>query len=106
NSAYGGDLLDHGGRLFRYKKGFLHSKMMVIDDEICTIGTTNIDVRSFSLNFEMNAIIFDEKIAKQCRQLFEQDIADSFEMTRELYEQRGTWTKVRESFSRLISPIL
>lgn len=106
NSAYGGDLLHHGGRLFRYKKGFLHSKMMVIDDEICTIGTTNIDVRSFSLNFEMNAIIFDEKIAKQCRELFEQDIVDSFEMTRELYEQRGTWTKIRESFSRLISPIL
>lgn len=106
NSAYNGDLLEHGGRVFRYTKGFLHAKMLVIDDEMATIGTTNIDVRSFSLNFEINALIYDEAIAVECRKLFELDQEGSFEMTPELYEQRGKWTKVREAVSRLLSPIL
>lgn len=106
NSAYGGDLLKVGGQLFRYQKGFLHAKMMVVDDEIVTIGTANIDVRSFSLNFEINAIIYDETIAKQCREQFEADVQDSFEVTPERYENRSLWTKVREAVSRLLSPIL
>lgn len=106
NSAYNGDLLEQGGRVFRYTKGFLHAKMLVIDDEVATVGTANIDVRSFSLNFEINALIYDADFAIQCRQLFEQDQQDSFEMTKELFEQRSSWTKVREAVSRLISPIL
>lgn len=106
NSAYGGSLLEHGGRVFRYEKGFLHAKMMVVDDELVTIGTTNIDVRSFSLNFEINAIIFDADFAILCRQAFEQDEAASFELTRERYDARPLWTKVREAVSRLLSPIL
>ncbi|MEG0384294.1 cardiolipin synthase [Solibacillus cecembensis] len=106
NSAYGGEMLRHGGRIFRYEKGFLHAKMMVIDDEITMIGTANIDVRSFSLNFEINAILFDEALTIKCRTLFEQDQQNSFEMTPALYEQRSNWTKVREAVSRLISPIL
>lgn len=106
NSAYGGDLLEHGGRVFRYEKGFLHAKMMVVDDELVTIGTTNIDVRSFSLNFEINAIVFDEAFAIKCRKAFEEDQYESFEMTKERYAQRPLWTKVREAVSRLLSPIL
>lgn len=106
NSAYGGDLLAVGGRVFRYEKGFLHAKMIVIDDEVATIGTANIDVRSFSLNFEINAVMFDADIAKQCRALFEADEKVSFEMTEERYENRSNWTKLREAVSRLLSPIL
>ncbi|MER2127415.1 phospholipase D-like domain-containing protein [Solibacillus sp.] len=79
---------------------------MVIDDEVATIGTTNIVVRSFSLNFEINALVYVEAIAIECRKLFELDQEGSFEITPELYEQRGKWTKVREAVSRLISPIL
>ncbi|OUZ39448.1 cardiolipin synthase [Solibacillus kalamii] len=106
NSAYSGDLLEVGGRVYRYKKGFLHAKMIVIDDEVATIGTANIDVRSFSLNFEINAILYDADLAIQCRKLFEADIEESFELTKEQYDERKTWTKVRESVSRLLSPIL
>ncbi|MEG0386678.1 MAG: cardiolipin synthase, partial [Solibacillus sp.] len=65
-----------------------------------------IDVRSFSLNFEINAILFDEEFAKKCRILFEKDQQNSFEMTSDRYENRDNWTKVREAVSRLISPIL
>lgn len=106
NSAYGGDLLHYGGRVFRYEKGFLHGKMMVVDDELVTIGTTNIDVRSFSLNFEINAILFDKDFAVQCRQLFEHNISLSREITNDIYEKRPLWTKIREAFSRLLAPLL
>lgn len=106
NSAFGGDLLKYGGRIFRYEKGFLHTKMMVIDDEICTIGTTNLDIRSFSLNFELNGIFFDREMAITCRELYLEDEGHSFEMTKERYAKRRKWTKVREGFSRLIAPIL
>lgn len=67
---------------------------MVIDDEVATIGTTNIDVRSFSLNFEINALVYVEAIAIECRKLFE---LDQEGRTPELYEQRGKWTNVREA---------
>ena len=106
NSAYGGDVLEAGGRVFRYSKGFIHAKMLLIDDEIVSIGTANIDVRSFSLNFEITALIFEEEFTKKCRALFEHDQEDSFEITEEIYENRPIWTKIREAFSRLISPIL
>lgn len=106
NSAFGGDLMKYGGRIFRYEKGFLHTKMMVIDDEICTIDTTNLDVRSFSLNFEINAIVFDEEVAKKCRAVYLEDEQNSFEMTKDMYEERPKWTKVREGVSRLLAPIL
>lgn len=106
NSYYLGQLLEHGATVLRYTKGFLHSKMMVIDDEVCTIGTTNLDNRSFSLNFEINAVIYDEKNARSCRILFEEDEQSCFEMTSSIYDERPLWTKMREAFSRLISPIL
>ena len=79
---------------------------MVIDDEICTIGSTNLDVRSFSLNFELNGIFFDRDLAITCRELYLEDEGDSFEMTKARYTNRRKWTKVREEFSRLIAPIL
>ncbi|OCS84709.1 hypothetical protein [Caryophanon tenue] len=65
-----------------------------------------IDVRSFSLNFEINAILFDENFAIQCRQLFEHNISLSREITHDIYANRPLWTKIREAFSRLLSPLL
>lgn len=106
NSAYGGKILEVGGRVFLYQKGFLHSKMIVVDDELVSIGTANIDVRSFSLNFEITALLYDEGKAIESRKLFEADQAESMEVTEEIYEARTLWTKIREGVSRLISPIL
>lgn len=99
-------LLDAGVNIFHYDNGFLHSKTLVIDDEIASVGTTNMDHRSFTLNFEINAFIYDTHIAKELRLAFEKDLEVSYRLTKEIYQQRSLWIKFKEGISRLLSPIL
>jgi len=106
NNSFVGELLDAGARCYRYTKGFLHSKTICIDSRVLSIGTTNMDVRSFKLNFEINAFIYDNEIAAYHDQIFAEDLEDSKEITRGVYEERGWTMKLRESVSRLLSPIL
>ena len=79
---------------------------MVIDDEVCSVGTANMDTRSFELNFEVNAIIYSEEIAKQQKNQFEADILKSTELTLTDYKNRSTIVKIKESLSRLFSGVL
>lgn len=104
--SYVGKLLRAGAKIFIYEKGFIHAKMIVIDDEISTVGTANIDVRSFSLNFEVNAFIYNRPISHEIAEIFEKDILDCTELTIEKYENRSNIIKFKESISRLLSPIL
>lgn len=106
NNSFVGQLLEVGARCYRYTKGFLHSKTICIDSRVLSIGTTNMDVRSFKLNFEINAFIYDKEKARCHDDLFEDDLKFSAEITREEFENRGWTMKVRESVSRLLSPIL
>ncbi|KIX91370.1 phospholipase D [Staphylococcus microti] len=99
-------LLEAGARVYMYDNGFLHAKTMTIDDEITSVGTTNMDHRSFTLNFEVNAFIYNEDFAKKVRQSFEKDLEVCSELTQERYEQRGLWIKFKEAISQLLSPIL
>lgn len=99
-------LLDAGVNIFHYDNGFLHSKTLVIDDEVASVGTTNMDHRSFTLNFEINAFIYDTHIAKELRLAFEKDLEVSYRLTKEIYKQRSLWIKFKEGISRLLSPIL
>lgn len=86
--------------------GFLHAKTMVIDGEICTIGSTNQDTRSYSLNFEDNVFIYDEKIAQQFVEIFEEDIKKSILITDAVIKKQSFWLRFKQNFSRLLSPIL
>lgn len=104
--SYVGELIRAGAKVYIYQNGFLHTKMIVIDDEASTVGTANIDVRSFKLNFEVNAFIYDRETSHQLAELFEEDMKLSTEMTAEIYEERSTMIKFKESLARLISPIL
>lgn len=104
--SYVGPLVEAGAKVYHYEKGFIHAKMIVVDDEIASVGTANIDVRSFSLNFEVNALIYDRILAHRLAEIFESDILDCSELTIELYKNRSNYTKFRESISRLLSPIL
>lgn len=106
NNSFIGHMLESGARCYRYKEGFLHSKTISIDGHILSIGTTNMDVRSFKLNFEINAFIYDKEVTKQHDKIFEQDLEHAQEITMDDYENRGWTMKVRESISRLLSPIL
>ena len=99
-------LLDAGVNVYHYNNGFLHSKTLVIDDEIASVGTANMDHRSFTLNFEVNAFIYDEQVAQKLKHAFQEDLKVSYQLTKELYAKRSWWIKFKEGISQLLSPIL
>ena len=107
NLFYAGELLNSNIKIYHYdKNAFLHAKTVVIDDEICSVGTANMDTRSFELNFEVNAFIYSEKIAKEQKREFEKDIFKSTQLTLETYNNRGRYVKTKEAFSKLFSSVL
>ena len=101
-----GDLLNAGAEVYIYQNGFLHAKTIVVDGKIASVGTANIDVRSFRLNFEVNAFIYDENTTGSLARAFRDDIILSTQMTQKLYERRSLGIRFKESISRLISPVL
>ncbi|MDT8861558.1 cardiolipin synthase [Alkalihalobacillus sp. MEB130] len=101
-----GELLKLGAKIYIYENGFLHCKTIISDDAIASIGTANIDVRSFRLNFEVNAFLYSEKEVKKLSEIFQHDMDHSRELTLEQYEQRSIKIRFKESVSRLLSPIL
>ena len=107
SSSYAGELLKYGAKLYNYNHdAFLHAKTVVVDDCICSIGTANFDIRSFELNFEINAFMYSSKMAKKQRKIFENDILKSKEITLDMYNSRSRYVRIKESISRLLSPIL
>ncbi len=104
--SYAGELLRAGGRVYTYEQGFLHAKAIVVDEKIASVGTANFDMRSFKLNFEVNAFIYSDGIAKKLSEDFKNDVMLSNELTRDRYYDRTTSIKFKESIARLLSPIL
>ena len=105
-SAYIGDLLNAGAKVYLYQNGFIHAKTIVADGKVCTIGTANMDMRSYSLNFEVNAFGGGWRVANNLETQFFKDIEDCKVMTKEEYDKRSITLRIRESIIRLISPIL
>lgn len=105
--SYYEELLRAGVRIYAYTKGFIHSKVIIVDDQVASVGTANLDVRSFQYNFEVNAIIYDGGIAQQLMVDFEKDLQDSDELLLDHYLQhRGSGARFLESTVRLFSPLL
>lgn len=103
---YLGDLLQVGVKCYLYKKGFLHAKMIIVDGIMTTVGTANFDQRSLKLNFEANAVLYHAETSQALQAIFQQDIEDSIELTKEEYDNRSLWHRLMESISNLLSPIL
>lgn len=106
NQYFVGELLDLGVTVYRYHKGFLHSKMVLADDEVVSIGTANFDNRSFYQNFEININIYEKDIAEKFREIFYDDMKTSSKLLRSEYSKRGFYIKSKESICRLLAPIL
>lgn len=104
--SYAQQLHEAGGKVYIYDKGFIHSKTMVVDNEILTIGTANMDIRSFKLNFEVNVFLYNQPLAKEYFEVFESDIKDSYQLTDEIIDNYSLWQIFKQQFSRLLSPIL
>jgi cardiolipin synthase A/B len=104
--SYFEELLEAGVRIYHYQKGILHAKIFIVDGEIGSLGSTNFDNRSFRINFEINAFIYNREFAKRLEQDFDQDILDSVEIDYEEFRHRPFANRVKESSARLLSPIL
>ncbi|HBA70465.1 MAG TPA: cardiolipin synthase [Lachnospiraceae bacterium] len=104
--SYIGDLVMEGAKCYTYEEGFLHAKGMVVDDKVLCYGTANMDIRSFALNFEVNAVIYNEEKALEMRQIFDEDLKHSRQITKNIYVGRSLLIKFKEQVCRLLSPLL
>ncbi|MCK9155286.1 MAG: cardiolipin synthase [Paludibacteraceae bacterium] len=104
--SYLNEMFKAGVKVSFYKKGFIHSKVIVIDDMICTIGSANMDFRSFEQNFELNALIYDPEVAIKMKKIFNMDMLDSRRVYKDDWENRLIKQRLKESCARLFSPLL
>ena len=105
-SSYYADLLSAGVKIFFYQDGFVHAKTLVVDKKIAVIGTANMDVRSFDLNFEVNAIVYDDELATSLANVFNTDIKDAIILDNDDWSNRSVSRKFVGKIARLVSPLL
>lgn len=103
---FAGLFIEEGAKCYEYNNGFLHSKLITVDGLVSSIGTTNMDIRSFKLNFEINAVIFDEELARKVEKSFEEDKKRSTLISPEIYKRRGIVKRFKEKVARLFSPLM
>ena len=106
SKSYVKEALSAGVRIFLYQGGFLHSKTIVCDDDFASVGSTNLDVRSFTLDFEIDAYCYDPAVAAQQKAFFLKDMEKCVEVTAASWSSRSRWEKFKESLARLFSPLL
>ncbi len=104
--SYVQECLRAGIKVYLYEKGMLHSKAIIIDDDFCTVGSTNFDFRSFEHNFEANMLIYSTDFNARMKALFVRDMRDSRRVTSSAWRHRPWREKALESVMRLFSPIL
>lgn len=104
--SYLADVLRAGVKVYFYKKGFLHSKLMVSDDMLSTVGSTNLDFRSFEHNFEVNAFMYDIETALQMKEIFMLDQRECTQVFLKNWVKRPRLQKALESVVRLLAPLL
>lgn len=104
--SYVRGMLEAGVKVYFYDKGFIHSKVLVIDQILSSVGTANMDFRSFEYNFEVTAFMYDKGVGKELVHTFRQDLHDSTEITLAEWRKRPLLHKLSQSFARLFSPLL
>ena len=104
--SYVKEALSAGVKIYFYQGGFLHAKTIVCDDCFASVGSTNLDVRSFTLDFEIDAYCYDPAFAAQQKAIFERDMAQSVAINLEAWMARPRWEKLKESLARLFSTLL
>ena len=104
--SYFEELLQAGVKIFKYMKGTLHAKIFFIDDHLASVGSANMDLRSFLLDFEICAFVYDQAVVERLKQDFEQDLKESIELDLKAFQARPVTERFKESTARLFSPVL
>ncbi len=100
------EVLEAGVKIYLYESGFIHSKLLVCDDTLCSCGSANVDFRSFENNFEANAFIYDKETVSKFKQVFDNDMKECKLLPPELFKSRPFLERLWESLLRLLSPLL
>lgn len=103
---YFSELLQAGVRIFLYKKGFVHAKTVVADSMLSVVGTANMDIRSFDLNFEIMPVIYGREFAAQLEEVYLRDLKECVEVNPEAWERKSIFRRLRYAVARLISAFL
>lgn len=103
---YARELANQGVTIYYYQKGFLHAKTMMVDGRMASVGSANLDFRSFKLNFEINAFIYSEDTVDDLEKIYINDIRNCRVITPEMFANQPRWLRFKQTFSRLLSPIL
>lgn len=107
SQTYLSELKKSGANIYMYNKdAFIHSKLLTVDEKICTIGTANMDIRSFELNYEINTVIYNEDITRELDNIFKNLLKNCRNFNYKEYENRSILTKLIDGISRLLSSIL
>lgn len=104
--TYFADVARAGAKVYLYQKGYFHCKTINVDAKRCAVGTANFDIRSFFLNYETMAVVYDEEVARELETDFLDDLKNSVEWKLEDYEKAPFWRRLLDSIDRLFSPIL
>lgn len=104
--SYLDELMKSGVKVYFYRAGFLHSKLWVADDEWASVGSTNLDFRSFEHNFEANAFFYDEKTVCSLKEIFLEDMKKCMTLSQKIWDKRSFKNKIVESVVRLLAPLL
>lgn len=104
--SYFAELMDAGVEIYEYTRGFMHAKILIVDDEVLGLGTANMDLRSFNQNFELTALIYDDTIVDKASDAFSEDLRFSQKISLADFEKRGLVERSKESICRLFSPLL
>jgi cardiolipin synthase len=106
SNAHADDMVEHGVSVYRYEKGFLHQKVLLMDNRLAGVGTVNFDNRSFAINFELTAWMTDEEIVAEVQKMLAQDFTDCRQVTRDEVARRGPLSRFVAHAARLLSPVL
>src|SRR3712207_6223902 len=105
--TYLSELISYGVEIYFYdKKAFIHSKVITVDGEVSMVGTANMDVRSFELNYEINTVIYDNEITKQLENTFLKDIKNSYLIPKDYFKNATLKVKFLEALARVFSNLL
>lgn len=106
SQSYFDELMEAGIEIFLYQPGFVHAKIISVDGEVASLGSANLDMRSFQLNFEVNAMLYDKELVRTLDEDFKTDLLHSKQVEAMDYALRPLRIKIRQSAARLLSPIL
>jgi cardiolipin synthase len=104
--TYAADMARAGVQVLLYQGAYFHSKTICVDSTVCSIGSANIDIRSFSINYETNLVIYDEALTRELEADFHADREHCVVFSADEYEARKATSRFLDSTLRLCSPLL